>query len=350
MPVYNHIPEMEDDMQGATSSAAGKAGLVPAPSAGDANRALMANGTWEIPTKAKDAEKLNGVPLYFPHEESFKEKASVLAAIINTFGEKVFNIPCKIQIVDENTDKVTGEIFTTTETVNGETKTTLTIMVEGYLVNDMVLKAKNVTTENDLKVKGTLDVSQIDAGTEYLQLFGKNSGVILANIVRTGSADAGPYFAPITTENTRLGHGNAKWSAVYAASPEIVTSDKNLKKNISSFTEAYEKLFFDLEPSIFKFKEGDSKRTHSGFISQDVEEALEKNGLSALDFAGFCKDPKTKIIIDDDGTEREVVIEGEYVYSLRYEEFIALNTHMIQKLYDKIENLEKKLKENGIEV
>lgn len=350
MPVYNHIPKVEDDMQGATKTEAGKAGLVPAPSAGDAGRCLRADGTWGIPPKAEDAEKLNGVSLDFPYEESFKDKASILAAIVNTFGEKVFSIPCKIQIVDENTDKVTGEIFTTTETVNGETKTTLTIMVEGYLVNDMVLKAKNVTTENDLKVKGTLDVSQIDAGTEYLQLFGKNSGVLLANIVRTGSADAGPYFAPITTENTRLGHGNAKWSAVYAASPAIVTSDRNLKIDIKSFTKAYEELFFDLQPSTFKFKEGDSNRIHSGFISQDVEEALERNGLSALDFAGFCKDKKTKTVIDENSEEKEIPIEGEYLYSLRYEEFIALNTHMIQKLYDKIENLEKKLKENGIEV
>lgn len=33
-------------MQGATSSAAGKAGLVPAPSAGDTERYLRADGTW----------------------------------------------------------------------------------------------------------------------------------------------------------------------------------------------------------------------------------------------------------------------------------------------------------------
>ena len=35
---------------------------------------------------------------------------------------------------------------------------------------------------------------------------------------------------------------------------------------------------------------------------------------------------------------------NEEKYALRYEEFIALNTHMIQKLYKRIEELEKLIK------
>ena len=56
---------------------------------------------------------------------------------------------------------------------------------------------------------------------------------------------------------------------------------------------------------------------------------LVDNGLTTKDFAGFIRynDPKT----------------NEEKYALRYEEFIALNTHMIQKLYKRIEELEKKL-------
>ena len=41
------------NMTGATSSAAGKAGLVPAPAAGAANRYLRSDGTWQVPPDTK---------------------------------------------------------------------------------------------------------------------------------------------------------------------------------------------------------------------------------------------------------------------------------------------------------
>lgn len=39
-------------------------------------------------------------------------------------------------------------------------------------------------------------------------------------------------------------------------------------------------------------------------------------------------------ILDENGNP-------EYIYSLRYEEFIALNTYTIQKLWNRVETLEK---------
>lgn len=392
MPVFNHIPKIEDDMQGATTENAGKSGLVPAPEKGEGNRALMADGTWQVPPKAKNADKINGLPLYDNNPintdvDGFNKKIAI-PVLVSVYGsENTEQLPVpKIAIIGYKKDGVVDNLFGTLGVVHTSITNddgTITekhqLALQSFNDNeynsaDMLVSASELEIEasNNIKihkrsgrdddqkvnieligsmsVSDEFNVSQIDASTEYLNLFGKNSGVILANIVRTGSADAGPYFAPITTENTRLGHGNSKWSAVYAVTSSIVTSDRNLKKDINPFTEAYEKLFFDLNPSIFKLKSGESNRTHTGFISQDVEEALEKNGLSALDFAGFCKDQKTEIITDENGEEKEVPIEGEYIYSLRYEEFIALNTHMIQKLYSKVKSLEQKLRENGIEV
>ena len=116
---------------------------------------------------------------------------------------------------------------------------------------------------------------------------------------------------------------------VYSNGSLIATSDKRVKKDISSFDKRYENFFMSLSPSIYKFINGTSDRYHSGFISQETEEALVSNGLTTKDFAGF-------IIYNDPETNEEK-------YALRYEEFIALNTHMIQKLYKRIEELEKKL-------
>ena len=85
----------------------------------------------------------------------------------------------------------------------------------------------------------------------------------------------------------------------------------------------------DLNPVTYKFINGTSDRLHSGFISQEVEECLNNNNLTTNDFAGFVK-------YNNNQTETEK-------YGLRYEEFIALNTHMIQKLYKRIEFLEEKI-------
>lgn len=59
---------------------------------------------------------------------------------------------------------------------------------------------------------------------------------------------------------------------------------------------------------------------------------LNSNNLTTKDFAGFIK-------YNDVETNEEK-------YTLRYEEFIALNTYMIQKLYKSFKELEKRIDNN----
>jgi hypothetical protein len=100
-----------------------------------------------------------------------------------------------------------------------------------------------------------------------------------------------------------------------------------------------------LLPVSFMFKSGTSGRTHIGFISQDVEAAMEELGMTSLDFAGFCKDIKTKPSTTGNGEEPDLDENGnvQYIYSLRYGEFVALNTHMIQKLSQRTNDLEERV-------
>ena len=79
-------------------------------------------------------------------------------------------------------------------------------------------------------------------------------------------------------------------------------------------------------------------------IAQDIEESLDKLGITAMDLAAFCKDSKyTEEVVDKD-TENEHVectpIEGEYTYGLRYEEFIAPLIKTVQLQDNKINELE----------
>ena len=129
-----------------------------------------------------------------------------------------------------------------------------------------------------------------------------------------------------------IGTPNHLWDCMYSRVGEINTSDRNAKQDIILMGELQEKLFDSLKPVTFKFKDGNSGRTHYGFISQDVEDSLNDIGLTGMDFAGFCKDSYF-------GDEDEVITK----YSLRYSEFIALNTYMIQKLKAENHKLEERI-------
>ena len=156
-------------------------------------------------------------------------------------------------------------------------------------------------------------------------------------------------FGPGADNKVTLGYSAHRWKQLIAGTTAISTSDKNLKENIEPLSDKYVDMLLRLTPVSFRFKDGDSGRTHVGFISQDVEQIMSELGLSALDFAGFCKDQKMDEILDDNGDLKEEIPyvdengEPVYIYSLRYEEFIAINTCMIQKLYKRVEELEAKL-------
>jgi len=139
-----------------------------------------------------------------------------------------------------------------------------------------------------------------------------------------------------------------RWDAkfdgdIYSKNDTIVTSDKMAKKDIANMSTEQERLFNELRPVTFKFKDGSGDRTHYGFISQDIEEALFSLDLTGKDFAGFCKnlqiDGNGNPVIDENG-------QAVYDYFLRYSEFIALNTYMIQKL--QAENAELRSELQGL--
>ena len=105
-------------------------------------------------------------------------------------------------------------------------------------------------------------------------------------------------------------------------------SDINVKNTISLLSSDYSILFDNLCPVTYKYNNGTSDRLHTGFIAQEVKEALDKANIDSKDFAGL-------VIINPD-TEEEL-------WTLRYEEFIALNTNEIQKAKVRISELETRV-------
>lgn len=134
-------------------------------------------------------------------------------------------------------------------------------------------------------------------------------------------------LCPWTAGVLALGSPNHRWGQSYLTTSPNIQSDRNLKKDIIPLSDKYIDFFLLLQPVTYRFINGANGRIHIGFISQDVESAMFQVGLSDLDFAGFCRDE----------------IDGTVIYSLRYEEFIALNTAVIQRQQQKITDLEMRL-------
>lgn len=120
-------------------------------------------------------------------------------------------------------------------------------------------------------------------------------------------------------------YGSSIW-----ASHSISTSDENLKENFTTLDQ-YENFYMNLNPIGFNYiGDYDGKKTHFGFGAHKTEYVLESEGYDADKFAVVTHRPLVQEDIEKRfGKDVEVDIETEYGVS--YTEFIALNTHMIQK-------------------
>lgn len=120
-------------------------------------------------------------------------------------------------------------------------------------------------------------------------------------------------------------YGTSIW-----ASHSISTSDENLKENFTTLDQ-YEDFYMNLNPIGFNYiGDYDGKKTHFGFGAHKTEDILESEGYDSDKFAVVTHRPLVQEDIEKRfGKDVEVDIETEYGVS--YTEFIALNTHMIQK-------------------
>lgn len=202
---------------------------------------------------------------------------------------------------------------------------------------------------------------------------GKSSSCELCLSVNDTDTAQNPYICANGTTLQRvkkvdLGAPGSLFGQIYAANTVISTSDREVKKEISYMGDAssgYGSTYMDdaqlislilgLKACVYKFKDNDSNRPHHGLIAQDVEILLQKLGIK--DHAAFIKSPKTKDVeveeeyTDENGSKKtrkravQEEIPGEYIYGLRYGEFIADIIRFCQILYNRNTELENALEE-----
>ena len=113
-----------------------------------------------------------------------------------------------------------------------------------------------------------------------------------------------------------------------------VTSDERTKNDISyDLAERYGAFYRALKPARYHMNDSRSDRTHTGFIAQQMKDALTESGLDSQALAALVQ--KDHNAETEDG--------GNGYYSIRYSELIALNTAMVQTLLARVDALENKL-------
>lgn len=153
------------------------------------------------------------------------------------------------------------------------------------------------------------------ANSKYFVVGNANSGLAVAMV----GWESGTYIS-FSTSQAKL---NGTW---LGTSSSAITSDAGKKHDILDLDDRYATLFDLVRPVAYKYNDGTSNRYHTGFIANEVEEALEKAGISTQEFAGFVTVDET----NDDG-------EMEQTRCLRYEEFIAVLWHKVKQLEQKLE-------------
>ncbi|MCI9080512.1 MAG: tail fiber domain-containing protein [Lachnospiraceae bacterium] len=136
-----------------------------------------------------------------------------------------------------------------------------------------------------------------------------------------------------------LGTDDMKFAKIYAgniynSSGMITSSDRDMKKGFKDISPGFAREIIDgLKPVSFLYKDGTSGRRHYALVVQDVEELLDRLGISTKDFAPLIKDYQKKEVENED---RSITLETDYgqkpQYSLRYEGFTGIIIKYIQCL------------------
>lgn len=133
----------------------------------------------------------------------------------------------------------------------------------------------------------------------------------------------------------------------YSSGGWKTTSDRRKKKNFRKLLEddRFERFFELLQPMEYRLIENDEKM-HMGFVAQDVEQAMKDCDISENEFYGL----EHALLSEKDfesNEEWEKFLEqnggANDMYTLCYQEFIALNTAMIQKLQNRCNDFERRL-------
>lgn len=158
------------------------------------------------------------------------------------------------------------------------------------------------------------------------------------SLFKESSSKARTIFRPDTNGGAYLGSSRYKWHSIYCTDGAFNGSDRKLKENIADLDAERNKAFvLSLRPVSYKLKTGEGKRTHNGFIAQEVRDAAE---TTVGDIAAY----QASVIDGDEEKYFDPTVPDEkLLWQLNYSELIAPIVKLVQSQQQEIEQLKKEV-------
>lgn len=346
-PIYAAIQDADDNLTQLAVTAAGIASRV---SDAEGNISTLQQTATSMAAAIQDA---NG------NISALQLTAQGLSTTVSNQAGQISSLQQTASSLSTRISNNAGQISSLWQTVdgfslsvsNGSSSSRVSLRSNGVTVSSVNINMTGMVTFSDLSTAGytTINGANITTGT----IRANNVGVSNRFSVYTGGylygymgcgygSDGSGYtygamLASANEENyviaTNAGiRMTASGSSIYCISGSVhatseihVDSDRRVKEDIDYDMERYEAFFRALRPCVYHRKNECIRRLHTGFVAQDVEDALGAAGLVYEDFAALDRNPQ---------------LDPEY--SLAYGEFAALNTYMIQRLMQRVEALERR--------
>lgn len=208
---------------------------------------------------------------------------------------------------------------------------------DGVAIGDHASTADHATTADSATTAESARQCIMASTAHYLQ------GIGLSDYVRI--SDNGNLIP--SSSSVYCGTNPNPFAGGYSSGGWKTTSDRRKKKDFRKLLEddRFERFFELLQPMEYRLIENDEKM-HIGFVAQDVEQAMTDCGISENEFYGlehavfsekdFESNEEWKNFLERNGGANDM-------YTLCYQEFIALNTAMIQKLQNRCNDFERRL-------
>lgn len=158
------------------------------------------------------------------------------------------------------------------------------------------------------------------------------------SLFKESSSNARTIFRPDTNGGAYLGSGSYKWHSIYCTDGAFNGSDRKLKENIADLDVESNKAFvLSLRPVSYKLKTGEGKRTHNGFIAQEVREAAENTVGDIAAYQASVIDGDEEKYFDPTAPDEKLL------WQLNYSELIAPIVKLVQSQQQEIEQLKKEV-------
>lgn len=208
---------------------------------------------------------------------------------------------------------------------------------DGVAIGDHASTADHAITADSATTAESARQCIMASTAHYLQ------GIGLSDYVRI--SDNGNLIP--SSSSVYCGTNPNPFAGGYSSGGWKTTSDGRKKKDFRKLLEddRFERFFELLQPMEYRLIEND-KKMHIGFVAQDVEQAMTDCDISENEFYGlehavfsekdFESNEEWEKFLEQNGGANDM-------YTLCYQEFIALNTAMIQKLQNRCNDFERRL-------